>query len=225
MSNGLMISRKKELEEIANRCREAAAEQTSFGPLLKFVQGDYTLDKVACPLGTRFTANPPYCYRGWVKFVDRSPVYRIGRVIDGFKPEKRADIGDMDEDLWERDKSGVPEDPWKLTYYLPLKDTEGASAWFVTATFGGRKAVNKLLDLYAANCARGLPVIEIGSGVFPNQHSDRTKAPVCKVVGWKEQPGADDGDIGAGGDGDGGGEIEIIELDEAIRIDDDIPAE
>jgi hypothetical protein len=42
----LTIQRKNELEEMAARCREVAAEETSIGPLLKYAKGDYTLLKV-----------------------------------------------------------------------------------------------------------------------------------------------------------------------------------
>ncbi len=163
------------------------------GTLLKFSKGDWLADrenKQIAP-GTEMVANMDSFSVGWVKWSSGRPTETLmGRVIDRFKPARRDDLGDNDNDLWETDDKGVPRDPWRFSVKLVLADPNtGELFTFSTWSKGGRRALDKLCEAYARERTRhrdDWPVIElqVDSYQHPDKSRGRIKVPVLKIVGW-----------------------------------------
>ena len=58
---------------------------------------------------------------GWKRFFNGSVSDSvIGLVAADFIPPKRADLGDIDQSLWETESNGSRKDPWVLGYEVPM---------------------------------------------------------------------------------------------------------
>jgi hypothetical protein len=146
----------------------SAMAHNLIGTLLKFSKGDYLAgqDSRAIAVGTRLIANMDSFAIGWVRWSNGRPAEQLmGRVVDCFKPVRRSDLGDNDSDLWETDDKGAPRDPWQFTNNLVLADPENGELFtFSTSSLGGRRAVEKLCQLYGRELSRHVdewPVIEL----------------------------------------------------------------
>jgi hypothetical protein len=171
----------------------AALAHNLTGTLLKFTKGDYLAgqDGREIAVGTRLIANMDSYAIGWVRWSNGRPTEQLmGRVVDCFKPARRNELGDNESDLWETSENGAPRDPWQFTNNLVLADPENGELFtFSTSSLGGRKAVEKLCQLYGRELARHRkewPVIELQ--VESYQHSNkgygRIKDPIFKIVNW-----------------------------------------
>ena len=87
---------------------------------------------------------------GWKRFFNGSVSdFVIGLVAADFIPPKRADLGDIDQSLWETESNGSRKDPWVLGYEVPmvaLADDELFT--FVTSSRGGYAAIGDLCAEY-----------------------------------------------------------------------------
>lgn len=147
------------------------AARTIVGRLMKFSTGDYLAgqENEEIERGTRLIANMDQLLYGWVRWEDMKPAEQVmGLLGDGYKPPKRDTLGfgyqpgdktASDTSEWEVDeKSGVPRDPWMLTYYLllrrldkdnkPVESTEEGLFTFTTSSTGGKDAVIDLCGKY-----------------------------------------------------------------------------
>jgi hypothetical protein len=175
-----------------------ALDRTLGGPLMKFTKfGEFTVgsDTDILPLGTRCVAHVDDVEFGWVKWVNNEKVDdRMGRIADGFCPEKRSELGDTDETLWERD-GDKPRDPWQFQALLPMTriDTDETSG-FVSSSKGGLKAVNKLVRAYGTRLAGGkggLPVVELRAGDYMHRtYRSKVFFPVFPIVNYTNTAGA-----------------------------------
>jgi hypothetical protein len=176
-----------ELASLKNHFQQVAAETQggALGTLLKFKKGRYYINEVEVTGETRI-AHVEATMRGYVKFQDGKRVaQRIGRVADGFQLPRRDDLGDLDQEEWQRDSSGKLVDPWSQQYYLPMEDPEdGAIAIFVTGSVGGIGAVGKLCDVFSNNLGKGLPVIKLDVRSYPHPDWGRIETPDFKVLSW-----------------------------------------
>lgn len=172
---------------------QAAAATKTF---VTFKNGEYLYgpDDEEIPLGTRFIANMPGLRIGWKRWHD-------GKVIDDrmdllvspegqvFKPGARADLGDLDPALWEKDeKTKQPKDPWQFTNELTLVGPESGTEFvFATASKGGIGAVGRLCQdygrLYRQKPGR-LPVIELQADSYQHKTYGKTYFPVLTLVDW-----------------------------------------
>src|SRR5688500_6434316 len=83
---------------------EAIKSNWITGDLLKFVKGEYITgqDEGVISEGTKLVALMDELVIGWVRWEGSKPIdLHIGRLVDGFKPPKRATLGDTDPQLWE----------------------------------------------------------------------------------------------------------------------------
>jgi hypothetical protein len=174
---------------------DAIAPRNIVGTLMKFNKGDYLAGeegKVIAP-GTKLTANVDELLAGLIKWQDGKPVeQRMIRVADGVSPAVRADLGDMDESLWETDDKGEPKDPWQPTNYLPLMDADGNLFTFTTSSRGGLRAVGELVRRYAwhrKNNPDVHPVIALGVGSY--KHTNKAygiiKFPELSPAGYEHK--------------------------------------
>ena len=161
------------------------------GDLLRFNKGDWLAgqDQDEMEEGTRLVANVPELLVGWVKWVDSKPEEQImGRVADGFKPPKRSELGDQDEEEWGTDDQGRPRDPWQLTNYLILKDEDGDQLYTLAGSSKGMLgAIGKVSGEYGKRYRQKpdeIPIIELGTDKYKHKVHSWVKVPVLKVVGW-----------------------------------------
>jgi hypothetical protein len=171
----------------------AALAQNITGTRLKFSKGDWLAGQENRQIvpGTRMVGDMDSFSVGWVRWSNGKPRDpRMGRVVERFKPARRDDLGDNDCDLWETSDSGEPRDPWTFTNNLVMADLETREVFtFTTSSKGGRRAVEKLCQLYGREQARHpdeWPVVELqfDSYQHPNKSFGRIKEPVLKIVGW-----------------------------------------
>jgi hypothetical protein len=170
------------------------------GKLLKFNKGDWLAgqDEEEVPTGTRLVALMDELYIGWVHWKDKAPdEQRMGRVVEGFQPARRKDLGDLDEDEWELDSEGRPQDPWTFSNNLLLRpagcteepDDEDLYTLAVSSR-GGLNAIGDLCKVFAKEVRRRpnqVPIVELGVDSYVHKEYGRTKIPVLKVVGWEDR--------------------------------------
>jgi hypothetical protein len=108
--------------------------------------------------------------------------------------ERRATLGDLDEDLWPKNEKGQPIDPWREAVMLPMIDPDThAEFTFSSSSVGGVRAAKRLADAYikqmraAPETTRGcLPLVALSSNSY--QHDDRKRGtiynPVFEGVDW-----------------------------------------
>jgi hypothetical protein len=184
-----------------------AAATRRQGELLKFSRGDFLAgtNNELVPIGTKMVANMGEATIGWQRWEANKPTeQRMGRIVDGFVPPTRRDLGDLDEDLWERDDEGKPRNPWQYTSQVPVCRLEdGKQYLFTTSSDGGNKAVGSLCVDYSKR--RGShpnhhPIITLGWSDYPHpiKSRGRIKFPVFQIVGWTPIQEANEGNGSAG---------------------------
>jgi hypothetical protein len=129
------------------------AGQRFVGDLMKLSKlGEYVAgqDGVKVPLGTELVAVCDEYLEGWVKWEDNKPVdHRMNRAIERHPYPRRIDLGDNDEENWERDDDGRTRDPWQETRYLIMWDPKKNKFYtFSTSSKGGRGACGTLVQAY-----------------------------------------------------------------------------
>lgn len=177
---------------------ERAAQRNIIGKLLKFSKGDYVVgDDEDVPMGTELVANLDELMIGWVKWVDNRPEDTVmGKVAEGYKPEKRSDLGDTDPANWAIDAiSGQPRDPYQFTNYLLLKVPEAAAIdanlfTLATSSRGGIQAIGNLAKAYGQYLRQDptvYPVVSLGVDSYnhPNKAFGRIKVPLLTIVRWE----------------------------------------
>jgi hypothetical protein len=179
---------------------DAATARPFDGDLLLFNKGDYLAgqNKEDVPIGTRFHAKMSELKVGWVCWQAGAAVeHRMGHVSQAFQPARRTELGDLDQQNWERDDDGKPKDPWQFTNHLPMnRDDDGKLHTFVTSSKGGLSCIGTLCKEYGEHIRQHPdkePLIEIDVSSY--QHRDRSlgriKYPIFTVVKWV--PKNDDG--------------------------------
>jgi hypothetical protein len=178
----------------------AATARSIVGTLLKFSKGDFVAGKDGrvIPIGTEMVPNMDSLEVGWVRWENDTPTeHRMGRVVDAFVPPKRSELGDNDQELWERDDDG-PSDPWEFTNYLVMLAKNDSEAFtFVTSSRGGLNAIGELCKTYGKQMRQRpdqypVIVLEVGSYMHREKSYGRIKFPIFKTIGWTDkEPYAD----------------------------------
>jgi hypothetical protein len=172
---------------------DAAAPRTIVGKLLKFSKGEYLAGENSEVIegGTEFVTLIDETLVGWVRCEDNKPVeQRMGRIIDGFVPPPRRELGDQDAAAWETGLDGRARDPWQMSNYLPLRHRKSSEMYtFVANSRGALMAVGELCRIYARNRKKFPnkdPVIRLESGEY--QHRVKTYGkipfPILGVIDW-----------------------------------------
>ena len=172
---------------------QAVSQRTIIGDILKFSKGEWLAgkDDEEVEEGTEFVALMDEMMVGWVKWEGGKPSEHImGRVIDGYKPPRRSDLGDNDKADWEADDRGDPRDPWQFTNYLILKAADSDKLFtFATSSRGGINALGALCkDFGKAMRAKpnDFPIVAIGSDSYrhPNKAYGKIHTPSFTITGW-----------------------------------------
>jgi hypothetical protein len=131
--------------------------------------------------GERFIVNPLEMVDTWTKFIGGEKIdQKVYRTAKGEFAPKRHELGDTDKDTWPKGK-----DPWQRQVFLPLKGGDGEVCAFVA---GGKSAIAEIAELvgmYGEADRHGkLPVIELDTRSFDNQHGTETFVPVFRLKDW-----------------------------------------
>jgi hypothetical protein len=159
------------------------------GNLLLFKKGFWTSGKDAIDMNDQqLVALVDDTMFGWTKWEDKRPVdYAIGRVADGFKPPKRAKLGDHDQSLWSFDK-----DPWQFGFYLPQADDAGQLFVYSTSSRGGKEAIANLLEAYGDFCEQEgknkFPLVGLSSDHYGHPEFGRVEVPIFEILAWRDRP-------------------------------------
>jgi hypothetical protein len=149
------------------------AETASSNPLLRFKKGKYYLNDTEVAVGREYNAYPFDAMRGFARWLDGVVVeQRLGRIANKFGLER--------EDL-------PADEDWAPQYVLPLHDAEsGEVCAFVSSSFGGRKAVNTLINSVARAVKEGrgnaTPLIRLAVGSFNSKEFGEIACPIFEVV-------------------------------------------
>jgi hypothetical protein len=179
---------------------EQASQRPIVGRLLKFNKGDWLAgeNQDEIPTGTRLVVSMETLKVGWVKWLDsRIEQDLTGLVCEGFRPQKRADLGDTDEALWEIDDDEKPRDPWTFSNTIVMASADDPEDLYTysTSSKGGLNAVGDLCKTYSAEARLAhcdeLPIIELGADSYnhPNKQFGRIKFPTMSIVGWVKKGG------------------------------------
>ena len=176
---------------------EAASRNKIVGDLLKFSKGEYLAGQDGDEIeeGTELVANLDELMVGWVKWEGGKPTdMQMGRVVEGFVPAKRADLGDTNKEDWEFDDvAKAPRDPWQLTNYLILKEPNGDRLFtFATSSKGGMSAIGKLCGVYGKRLRskpNDFPVIALNVDSYKHSNKSYGKifVPDFEVVSWSDK--------------------------------------
>ena len=158
----------------------------SFSRVGEFEAGQ---DKEQVPFGTRVIANMPGLRQGWRCWIGGKVVDdRTELLVSRIPQQRRNELGDMDQGLWERDKEGKPRDPWVETDILEMRG-DGANYIFSTTSKGGRGAIQRLCAAFnkAGRMRPGmLPIITLERDSYPHKEYGKTYFPVFEIVGWAD---------------------------------------
>jgi hypothetical protein len=171
---------------------DACAPRTIIGKLVKFSKGDFIVGDAGEAIAddVEFTALMDELTVGWVRWEDNKIAeQRMGRVIDGFTPQPRRELGDIDAAAWETGADGKARDPWGFQNYLPLQRDDGELFTFVAGSRGALNAVAELCRTHSRHAKlhpNDYPVIRLRSDEYQHRIKEfgRIKFPVLGVVGW-----------------------------------------
>lgn len=178
---------------------DQVSQKSIVGKLLKFSKGDYLVgeDNEEVEEGTKYVANMDELMVGWIRWQDSKPTDQImGRVAEGYQPQRRNELGDNDKAQWEIDEQGHERDPWQFSNYLIMKkpgeNGDDALFTFTTSSRGGLNAIGELCKTYGKEMRQRpdeFPIIalEVGSYQHSNKAYGRIKFPIFKVVGWAKK--------------------------------------
>jgi len=192
--NTALAPRVEEFDPFAEYVRENSTTRI-VGRILKFVRGDYLVGQNGDLMqeGSQLCANMDELYVGFIKWKDKKPVEQaMGRIKDAFKKPKREELGDLDEDQWDKNEDGELQDPWQETNYLLMKmpgvDDQDALFTFTASSWGGRNAITNLIDSYVKMSrmrSKGeMPIVKLGVERYTHKKYGPMKNPTFKIVGW-----------------------------------------
>jgi hypothetical protein len=203
MANDVVdTSSKKNFFEIFG---DQVAGPNIIGSLLKFTKyGEWKAgqDESLVPMGTRLIANM-YDFRcGWLKWMDNRIAENrlaLGREIDSSAvppPVSRSELGDTDEDMWERFEDGRPKDPWVFTVTLTLMDPDSGELFTYSGqSKGAVNAVGELAKAYGNRIRMypdEVPTVELGMRTYEHREYGEIRVPKLILVrdGWVALPDA-----------------------------------
>ena len=144
---------------------EAVARRRLDGEPLTFAKGDWPVGKGDATLAasTQLVAIMPTLTIGWIKWRGGKPVDgRMGLVVDGFKPPRRADLDDHESANWEEDAAGDLRDPWQSSNEIVFTTPDATRIFtFRTSSRGGFGALGELCKAHARAPAKSYPLVTL----------------------------------------------------------------
>jgi hypothetical protein len=191
-SKALAVTNDDDLALIGDAAQNLAGNDM-VGEPVKFKQGiwrkktgstgnvltDYTVVKDL----ERFIVDVRSYKRGWYRWHEKRPTHKfMGRLVDGWPLPTR-------EQLPEADIAYTPEDGWQETHTIVMRELESGDLFtFSTTSWGGKKALSKLLTTFKDNAKKNpglMPVVYLGS-VDRMSEKGVYQAPTLEVCEWAE---------------------------------------
>jgi hypothetical protein len=174
---------------------QSVSQKSIVGDILKFTKfGEWVSGKDETEMAdeTKLIANMDELLVGWVRWEDSKPTDQImGKVAEAFRPARRNELGDTDEAAWETDDNGVPQDPWRLTNYLVLKEPGGEQLYtYATSSRSGLNAVGELCKVYGKQMRQrpdDYPVVELQASSYIHPKYKKIFTPQLIVSGWSSK--------------------------------------
>lgn len=163
------------------------------GTFLSFKNNEYLYgqDGKSLPLGTRVAANMAGLRIGWRRWQNAQVTDDLTELlVDQVPQAPRNTLGDLDENLWERDNVGKARDPWQLTNVLEVVDEDGECFIYSTSSKGGIGAIGRLCKEYGKLYRQKpgmVPIIELGSDFYMHSEYGKTYYPVFTIVAWADE--------------------------------------
>jgi hypothetical protein len=148
-------------------------ETARSNPILRFKKGAFLIGEDKIQLGQEYVAHPLDWSRGWCRWDEGSVVeQKLGRVADGYRPPEKEELGEGD---------------WQRINVLPLEDvTSGEYVLFISNSFGGKLAVEKLANATAravkAGRGEGTPLIRLAVADFKSKQYGTITRPAFEIV-------------------------------------------
>jgi hypothetical protein len=170
MTNDLVVKRQNELE----LCDTMLEQTSASAPKILCKKGVWSKGGEDIPSGSEFIAYPMDALRGACRWENDMPIeQRVGRIADKFPAFNKADFPD-DED-------------WKPQIAMALEDPlTGEVFTFVSASVGGKIAVEKLINQTASGVKRGsgdlTPLVRLAASSFPSEQFGTITRPSFEIV-------------------------------------------
>ena len=164
------------------------------GDDLRFKKGKWTKtigdETIKIGSTTSFAVDMRSYKRGWMKWLDRKPVFKaIRRPIDGFVSPPRSRLPDRNKDSWPQDSKGVPQDPWQENFLIVMRNLDdGRLCTWTTTSWYGSKALGALLKVYTREVKEHpglMPVVLLLSETKETADYGNVEAPVLTIVDWQ----------------------------------------
>jgi hypothetical protein len=127
------------------------------------------------------------------KILDR----RLGYVRNGYQPEPREALGDMNERYWLLSRDGKRRiDPWRKITYLPMRDQEGNDVVYGAESDTARRAIAQFVRVVRRSDRSGRePKVLLKSRSFVNQSGGITYVPDLEICGWESWDGGPEPEV------------------------------
>jgi hypothetical protein len=130
---------------------------------------------------------------GWVRWEDNKPTeHQMGRIVDGYAPPRRDDLGSIDRAAWETDADGKARDPWQFANYVPMKAENTDEMYtFVASSKGALGAIADLCRQYDRHVRKYRPrpgCAASGHIRAQTKSYGRIAFPVFTTAGWATKP-------------------------------------
>lgn len=170
----------------------AVSQKSIVGDILKFTKfGEFVAgqDERELAAGTRLIANMDELLIGWVRWQDNKPTDQLmGRVVDGFKPARRNELGDDDSSRWETDDDDKPRDPWQMANYLILKEEDGDQLYtYTTGSKSGLSAIGELCKVYGRQMRQrpdDFPIVALTPDFYIHPKYKKIFVPKFVITDW-----------------------------------------
>jgi hypothetical protein len=170
-----------------------ADEAGEMSQRIKFKHGDWIFaeDDKEVPTDETFVVNVSQTWREWIKWKDQEPIERKIVYISSGEPfPEREDLGDLDQDLWDKNGNGEPQDPWQEQHGFTMRSlTSGEEYVCSFSSNGGIRAIQKLVgefrfQIYVRNKVV-FPHVRLSQRKYYNKrHKVEVECPVFAVLGW-----------------------------------------
>ena len=170
MSNDLTVQRQNELA----LCDTMLEETSASAPKILCKKGVWSKGGEEIPAGSEYIAYPMDALRGVCRWENDMPVeQRVGRIADKFPSFNK--------------ESFPAEEGWKPQVAMVLEDPEtGELFTFVSASVGGKIAVEKLINQTASAVKRGTgdltPLVRLAVSSFPSEEFGTIIRPAFEIV-------------------------------------------
>jgi hypothetical protein len=128
---------------------------------------------------------------GFDKWVDKKLIAeRHGFVFSRFALPDRHELGDNDVEAWPIGLNGQPADPWNFNFKARMIGESGETYSWTASSYGGQKAIKKLIGEYMRKGGIANPIVELGLESYQHDKYGKVYTPKLTVIGWDKETAA-----------------------------------